>query len=1478
MRRDGTYVTRLSPVAINYRGRGGRWRPIDNNLVRAGAADRARGFASQNAANSYRALLPQNLSKPVLVRGSGSWVSFRLAKADAAARAAKNEASFKGALAGVDVGYAATNGGLKETMTLAGPDSVSRFDYRVHASRDLRARSDRSGGVEFVNRRGAVVFSFAAPFVYDHAQGSHNPSYRNVSLRLRRTHGGYRVRLKVRRSWLRSKKRSFPVTVDPSVYHWTNDTDARLRHTGANLDCYFKDGASATTNYCAATELHVGWDGATQRRAALRFDVQNSLPKGIRVLDADFGMNLLAEDNASTSTLNLHRITRSWTSGATWNSFDGTSPWTSAGGDYDSSVAAANTVGGNPGQWYLWHPRQLVQGWVDGSIPNYGLLVKQATERSLVNRYQFWSSEADPSVLPYIDVVYEPQTGQRPYYKYDGQKLSDRMDLGVNVASGNLLIHNSDMQMNGTGVDLSLDRYFNSQLQRDTGFGHEGWTFGTGADVSLRLTSDSAIFHAPSGYVVSFQKNADGSYSTPKGFDATLCTVGTAGCSGPSAYALTFNHTQHKFNFNSTGKLASDEDQNHNRISYAYDGSGKLASITDTQNRVTNVAYNGTGLISQVTDPTGRTNAYGYDSSKRLTSYTDANGKTTSYAYPGGSAEPTQITDPAGKVTKIGYDTTPLKRVTSVTRVTDTAAGTGPTTSYSYGSPTGPCDASKHYGKTVVTDANNHATTNCYDSDGKVLDVYDAKGNHQSTGYSSSSFVNSYTAASNQTAGFNTSVTRDSVSNSVTATKQPTGTSSSLNTSAGYDQTSSAPYAPYYPKTTTNPQGHSQSAGYDSFGNISDVTDSDSPSNHTHADYDPNHPGRLTKSTDANGHATSYGYDAQGNLTSITPPAPLGATRITYDSANRVRTVTDGKNQTRTYGYDSMDRNTSIAFSDGSGLTNVYDEDGNLTSRTDTGSSSSQTTYTYDALNRVKTQVFPDGKQNAYTYDGAGNLLTLTDAGGTVTYAYDERNVLTSIAQPGGNCAATPAVRCVKYPSSDEDGQHKTIALPNGVTITRRYDKAGRVSYVDAKNGAGTVLRSLDYKTMPSGATMNDSGVFQSVTDQAGNVTSYGYDSLDRLKAATTKNSGGTVTDEYSYGYDPTGNMTTKSAKANSGSTSTSSLAYNDANELCWSASGSVSGPACASPPAGASTYSYDANGNQTAKSDGRAYSYNAKDQTTSVTPAGGAAQALSYRGPNQVELAQRAADKYGNNVLGVGYKVHSDANTSYYTRDEEGTLVAERAPGGSDYYYLQDALGSVIAMTDPSAGVANSYKYDPYGDIVSQTETTPYANLFRFAGGLYSSTLGLHKFGMRWYDQKLGRWTQQDPIDQTGDLQQGNRYQYAGVNPINQADPSGLFSIGIDVQVEAGPVRFSGGVSVDHRGHVGVSSGAGGGEGAGGGVQGYVNPSGRVRNEGDIVGGGCVGGELSACYSAHSRGGASAGIGTGDEAGISYQRTRRIW
>ncbi len=96
---------------------------------------------------------------------------------------------------------------------------------------------------------------------------------------------------------------------------------------------------------------------------------------------------------------------------------------------------------------------------------------------------------------------------------------------------------------------------------------------------------------------------------------------------------------------------------------------------------------------------------------------------------------------------------------------------------------------------------------------------------------------------------------------------------------------------------------------------------------------------------------------------------------------------------------------------------------------------------------------------------------------------------------------------------------------------------------------------------------------------------------------------------------------------------------------------------------------------------------------------------------------------------------------------------------------------------------MANRYGYDPYGKLTSSSGSV--ANPWGYAGGYLDST-GLVKFGARYYDPNLGRWTQRDgvggSITAPGAI---GAYLYVGCNPVNSVDPSGRFCV--DVAAFAG-------------------------------------------------------------------------------------------
>jgi len=119
-------------------------------------------------------------------------------------------------------------------------------------------------------------------------------------------------------------------------------------------------------------------------------------------------------------------------------------------------------------------------------------------------------------------------------------------------------------------------------------------------------------------------------------------------------------------------------------------------------------------------------------------------------------------------------------------------------------------------------------------------------------------------------------------------------------------------------------------------------------------------------------------------------------------------------------------------------------------------------------------------------------------------------------------------------------------------------------------------------------------------------------------------------------------------------------------------------------------------------------------------------------------------------------------------------------------YYYHLNALGSSIALSDAAGNVQERYSYEPFGKptiynaanvvVASSSFNNPYL----FTGREYDPESGLYYYRARHYSPNLGRFIQQDPIGQYGDINNhGNAYTYVGNNVVNVSDPLGLVFYG---------------------------------------------------------------------------------------------------
>ena len=103
-------------------------------------------------------------------------------------------------------------------------------------------------------------------------------------------------------------------------------------------------------------------------------------------------------------------------------------------------------------------------------------------------------------------------------------------------------------------------------------------------------------------------------------------------------------------------------------------------------------------------------------------------------------------------------------------------------------------------------------------------------------------------------------------------------------------------------------------------------------------------------------------------------------------------------------------------------------------------------------------------------------------------------------------------------------------------------------------------------------------------------------------------------------------------------------------------------------------------------------------------------------------------------------------------------------------FSYHADGLGSITELTDSTGAVAQSYVYDSFEQIVQQIGmlTNPYT----YTGRELDPESGLYYYRARYYDARIGRFLQEDPVGFAGGK---NFYIYLNDNPINFADPSGL-------------------------------------------------------------------------------------------------------
>ncbi len=275
----------------------------------------------------------------------------------------------------------------------------------------------------------------------------------------------------------------------------------------------------------------------------------------------------------------------------------------------------------------------------------------------------------------------------------------------------------------------------------------------------------------------------------------------------------------------------------------------------------------------------------------------------------------------------------------------------------------------------------------------------------------------------------------------------------------------------------------------------------------------------------------------------------------------------------------------------------------------------------------------------------------------------------------------------------------------------------------------------------------------------------------------------------------------------------------------------------------------YDPNGNLTSLTETQGTSNFTWDVRNRLTAISGQALAASFRYDAFGRRTEKAVNgrfaQYQYDGFDIIQELSNGIGATYLR-----TLALDETLGrGATEFYLNDRLGSTLALTDPTGTVTTRYVYDPFGG--TQTSGMESGNPFQY-GGRENDLEDVYYYRSRYYAPSRYRYIAEDPFNLT--LAQGlrqqsddrvfgqfsydlllrqpallNPYAYVQNNPLRFRDPYGLVKVVGGLGVSAVAIY---GLEVSGGGYYDTTSGEAGLFGAGGagvGLNGSVDVFGGV-------------------------------------------------
>jgi RHS repeat-associated protein len=514
---------------------------------------------------------------------------------------------------------------------------------------------------------------------------------------------------------------------------------------------------------------------------------------------------------------------------------------------------------------------------------------------------------------------------------------------------------------------------------------------------------------------------------------------------------------------------------------------------------------------------------------------------------------------------------------------------------------------------------------------------------------------------------------------------------------------------------------------------------------------------------------TNHSFD---NEATFQPVVGTTIENFQYDGLSRLTRATDNNDPT----------NPNSA----STVTDAYDSLGRVVEETQQigGLPAQALDSAWRADGLRKSQTYPNGRVEVYTYDHLDRLATVSDQGA---------------AQPIAVYKYIGPTRLLErdYP---QNGTRETL-LDNTGTLDIGYDGLARpVELRDLRSDNSLIVGfTYTYDRMSNKLT-------EGKLHDPANSETYAYDSAYRL-ISFNRAPGGITPLQSTWQLDGAGNWDQVNNETRQ---------FSSNNEIISRTTGSTT-----------TNVTSDDNGNET--SDGTYnYTYDALNRLRTVTRISDGLLVATYSYDAMGRRIQKVVtnsgglngttDYYLDGWQEIEERDASNTPTQQYVHgayiDEPLVIDTNLSGTPTRYFYEQNTLYSVYALTDTTGKIVEAYLYDAYGrqtvispgtpggavtfgsgDVVTPGGSSLVGNPFLFTGRRLDGETGLDYYRARYMDTVQGRFISRDPVGLSGSSP--NYYQFAASAPTLYPDPLGL-QIKINcASLTLGPLTFQSSIPV---------------------------------------------------------------------------------